>query len=176
MKNIFSLVLLGGGAYVLYKWYEGQLVIPGLVSNSASSDPITGANTSPNIVTDSGAVLTGAARGASEIAQAIRLASGGATSLNWDQWSYYYQQVTKTTISGSQFGAILAAAGVSSSANATDLNTFMNAVNASQGLNGVTSAQIANSTQHSTIGMRGLSGLGTFEGAGYERYLKDWIN
>ena len=112
MKNLPMLLIVGVGGYLLWNWYSSQSTSaiasttpiggnapplpPGAVTGTPTATPNPQPAPLPTPVTPPAPQ--------SAWAQAIQVmkAQAGTNSLNWDQWSYYWQN--SPTVSGAPFG------------------------------------------------------------------------
>lgn len=121
-------ILLGGVAALGYlAWKEGWL------------DSILGAVAPAATTTGTGAGTSSGSETNATIASRLMAAAAGATQLDMDQWSYYYQHLPdKGPISGVQFEQMLAHAGLTDATRTTPVPvaTFVTALS-SIGLGGM---------------------------------------
>lgn len=154
--GIIKIVIIGGVAYIAYlylqqsgmwaQWFGPAALPAGTGANAAippagSSIPVAPQG-STLAVNPLGVPIQPNAAPTMTLADAMQILGNGymqdngLPGLSWDQWSYYYQQVTGKTIAGSQFDAMLAAAGVTRDQQNASAQVFLNALSSS-GLSGM---------------------------------------
>lgn len=125
MKNIVPIIVIGVGGYLLWSFYQNQQLAAAMPAGNEPPPPLP-----PNIATPvtpisvtplPTPVTTPAAAGAWSQAIQVLKSQAGTNSLNWDQWSYYWQNSppfngapfgfgVAGSISPSMFGTIVGAA------------------------------------------------------------------
>jgi len=89
-SNVLTYVLLGGAAYVAYKYFTGTTtLIPAPVATTGTTPPVYPAPP--------------AASGPTALQQLQ--AAGGTGNLNADEWSYYWTQIGKPALDPVTFNA-----------------------------------------------------------------------
>lgn len=112
MNDALKVLLIAGGAYLAWNWYQGTLVASTPISagsppptspaatSGVSTTPGTPAATSPPPI----AVTPAPVAAANAWSQAVQVMKqqAGVSSANWDQWSYFWQNAP--TFAGAPFG------------------------------------------------------------------------
>lgn len=118
MNNALKVLLIAGGAYLAWNWYQGTLAATPV---SAGSPPPTNPAAPSSVPTTPGtppgspstnmapqpapiAVTPAPVAAANAWSQAVQVMKqqAGVSSANWDQWSYYWQNAP--TFAGAPFG------------------------------------------------------------------------
>ena len=102
MKNLIPLLLVAGAGYLVWNWYANSQA-----AAAAAAAPVPtggGASPPPPIIPPTIAPPTPKATPSAwvQAAQVMIAQAGPQPSLNWDQWSYYWQN--SPTFAGAPFG------------------------------------------------------------------------
>lgn len=123
MNTAVKIVVLGGGAWLLYEWWQQQqtATVPGSVPSSALPTPTPGPLGTTVSSTPAAAPTTPAANSAGlasirsqlqALAAAYLAANPSVTGLDVDQWNYYYAQIRGVAFPDAAGAAILTSLGI----------------------------------------------------------------
>ena len=101
MNNIMKVGLVGGGAYLLYKVYESYM--EGTSSTTTEIPGVTSGAIENTIGISSATPATQTIQGWPKVEETVLQQLAGTTTLQPDQWSWYYSQKTGIAIPGDVF-------------------------------------------------------------------------
>lgn len=104
MKNLPMLLIVGVGGYLLWNWYSNQALAVGVSTTpiGGNAPPLPPGAVVPTPTATLNPVPTSTPASAWTQAIQVMKAQAGTTSLNWDQWSYYWQN--SPAFAGAPFG------------------------------------------------------------------------